>query len=577
LRIELNLPASHRSDHLDLPDVPVSIVDPLGKTPPTRSTIGRALKDWFSNDDSNLLLIMGDFGTGKTTAIGNFTASSGVVADNFNFEQIRGVDRNLRGIPTNKTVIFDNFDAVNSLVQNQHLEPDLREVSYLASKHRLVLATRRTPQARADELLGQLTSEQRLVKLGFNKPRIVHILSWELSDLQEHAARLNPADPYLEIVLSYLASDTSTDVNRFRRPLLMKMLYSIARRFGNLNAHLTVANLYHEYCLVAVAADYDANRSQIAAAMKTDILADLAYDIFSGKAQIDRGPSPPLSVPLERVSERIFEVLMRKNVSRPGPGFDSYNWTGDFLSHNHIFEEIPTSWPPSIISEPQFGFVQESFYEYFVSIALCRKIIAGQTLGLEIDRFSPATVDSLAFAFAKELGGARLRDAIRNTVLRPRLSVADRLVLLYFLEDEQDFASILARTPAEYLGELAQLEKSVPSFFLKKMIRYQLVVSGSFDAVEYVAELRKNEDEGGLKAEVRLHSAETAATQQLLLRLQSSALFRARPITIYRLGQLGDASAIEPLEQLSASETEPVRAAVVEALSQIRSRIGKLQ
>jgi hypothetical protein len=183
-----------------------------------------------------------------------------------------------------------------------------------------------------------------------------------------------------------------------------------------------------------------------------------------------------------------------------------------------------------------------------------------------------ATVDSLAFAFAKKLGASELRDAIRQIVLRPRLTVADRLILLYFLEDEADFAALLDSAPTGYLDELSQLEGSVESFFLKKMIRYQLVVVGRYDAAAYVGEVKQHEDERGLEAEARLHGAERGVTQQLLARLRNPALERARLITIYRLGQLGDASAIEPLDWVGAAAGGPVAQAARQAIAEIRTR-----
>ena len=60
-------------------------------------------------------------------------------------------------------------------------------------------------------------------------------------------------------------------------------------------------------------------------------------------------------------------------------------------------------------------------------------------------------------------------------------------------------------------------------------------------------------------------------TAQLIQRLKNPALSRARYITIYRLGQLGDETAIEPLEMVEAIDAELAEVAT-EAIDRIRRR-----
>lgn len=237
---------------------------------------------------------------------------------------------------------------------------------------------------------------------------------------------------------------------------------------------------------------------------------------------------------------------------------------------NHIFEPV-RALQLSEFAVQQYGFLHQSFYEYYVSVALIHRITAGRPLGLEIDRLSMTTIDSLAFAFAKELGGTALRKAVRQIVCRPRLDVSDRLILLYFLEDEEDFTQLIESIPGDYLDNLTRLEANVASFFLKKMIRYQLVIAGRYDAQRYVEEVRAHEDEGGLRAELRLHSTETGVTEQLLRRLQNESLSRARLITIYRLGQLGNERALDALKWAKSLD-KTLATAASEAISNIQKR-----
>src|SRR5581483_5933538 len=332
--------------------------------------------------------------------------------------------------------------------------------------------------------------------------------------------------------------------------------------------------IYEEYCSIALAADYDGARSRIPGNVKLDILADLAYDIFSGIESDDGMTGPPLTLPVARVSERVLEALERTLLYRQRKGVDRYEWTDDFLATNHIMLRVPPV-RLATFTDPLFGFVHESFYEYFVGIALCKRIASGPKwpLGLEISKLT--AVDSLVFAFAKEAGGMQLREAIRGIVLRPHLRIADRLVLFYFLEDEADFSALLGAAPPEYMDELLQYEPAVTNFFVKKMIRYQLVVAGRYDAARYVDDVRHYEDDLALRAEARLLSSEREATKQLLSRLRNPALERARLITIYRLGQLGDGSAIEPLQWLATGAGGTVAAAARDAIGAIRKRLGE--
>lgn len=575
----MRTPASHQSDLLNLPDIPVRVIDAQGRTQASRAALAGALAEWFRDDSSNLLIVMGGFGTGKTTGLTAFTATEGMDAAYLNFDELSSTAKHSEGsrpIPATRVVIFDNFDAINTLAGTQVEPPDLREVSYLAKTHRVILATRRSPLQRGDELLGQAQSEERFSQIGFRNPTIVQLLPWELRELRDHVNALKPTQETLEAVVSYLASVDPHDGERLRTPLLIKMLARLAPKLQGLNDRPTLASIYRAYSSVALAADYDLRRSQIPSSVKSEILADLAYDIFSGVVRSDGEQVSALSLPIERVSERVLESLMRMPAFRQRTGFDSYGWTEDFLSTNHMFE-MGEPLRLADFSESQFGFVHQSFYEYFVSVALCRKISSGRMFGLDIEKLSMATVDSLAFAFAKELGGNQLRDGIREIVLRPRLAVADRLILFYFLEDETDFADILLAAPGEYYDDLRRSEMAVTSFFLKKMIRYQLVIAGQYDAKQYVAEVRQHEDLGALQAEERLHSAETGATQQLLARLRNPALEKARLITIYRLGQLGDRSAVEPLEWVATAAGGAVAEAARDAIKEIRQRSGSRQ
>ncbi|MDX6269290.1 MAG: hypothetical protein QOD28_513 [Acidobacteriota bacterium] len=571
--LSLRIPASHRTDRYNLPPIPAII---LVGSPSARSlTVIEGLDEWFSRSDSNLLVLMGGFGTGKTTSLQRVYSTWGDNVEYIFFDQVitlnegmeeHAIDR-LR-IPNDSIVIVDNFDAVNSLAGFQVTPPDLRIVGNIARNHRIILSTRRTPEILGDELLSQLGSEIRLTNLGFHNPFVLQLVPWESDQLREHGITNN--DQALTAVSKYLEALPPDESAYLRRPLLVIMLLSIGEQLLSFNEQPSVAQIYHQYCHLALSADYDQRRSRILGSLKREILSELAYDIFSGTESNQLHGTSALAVSVGRVSERVLEVVMQDPSLRSTPELTKYGWTEDFLTTNNLFGEISLS-TLSEFADKQFGFIHQSFYEYFVSLAIIRRIVGGHALGLELEHLSLATIDSLALAFVKELGGAELRKAIKLLVSRPRLSIADRLVLLYLLEDETDFADILLNSPLEYLDTLDAAQKTANSFFLSKMMRYQLVIAGRYSAEEYVIEVKSHEDEQGLRAEQRLHSAETAVTAQLIQRLKNPALSRARFITIYRLGQLGDEEAIPSLEMVAALD-ERLRGIAQEAIERIKHR-----
>lgn len=577
----MHIPASHRSDTVSLPPIPVKSWWSLSPGSVVDKTFLDALMAWHSDTSSNLLVVMGTFGAGKTTGLQEFSAARGVESEIVSFEHLSSNERTFAQeqiVLQSPIIIIDNFDAINDLSGRQVDPPDLRAISSLASTHRVVLATRRSPSIRGDELLAQVSSEQRLSIIGFRNPVMVNLLPWSLADLESFALKQDTkgTNP-LALVTAYLGELHPADAEGLCRPLLIRMLMRLASRPEGLSSRISLSLIYKEYCSAALANDYDNGRSRIPGVSKEDILSELAYDIFAGLSPRFDMPTDSLSLPLERVSERVLEVMMRSPAFRQQKSYDYYDWTEDFVSTNHIFSKLPAARLP-VFSDGHYGFVHQTYYEYFVGLALCKRMSSGKTLGLEIERLSMATVDSLAVAFVKELGGKELRDAVRDIISRPRLSSADRLVLLYLLEDEPDFASLVESAPPEYLDELHTLEKTVKSFLLKKMIRYQLVIAGKYDATTYVSEVRQYEDESALQAEIRLHSAETHVVQQLLQRLKNPALARARPITIYRLGQLGGDETIRALEWVVAgSDSQVVSQAAKDAMNRIRERQGAKQ
>lgn len=568
----INIPASHRSDRYDLP--PIMAMVYAGEAPAKSMTAIEGIQEWFKQGSSNLLVLMGGMGSGKTTSLQKISQTWKIKSEFIYFDhivtlnegsEISALDR-VR-LTDGSLVIVDNFDAVNSLAGFQVTPPDLRIVGGLASSHRVILATRRTPESLGDELVRQLKAEIRLSNLGFKNPFVIQLVPWELEQLRTHAVQNN--DAALMSLSNLLSAIPAEDTAYLRRPLLITMLLRLGDNLPKVDEPLIVAQIYQQYCETTLSIDYDLKRSRIAGALKHGILSDLAFDIFSGTAPGQEGQAA-LSVGIDRVSERVLEHVLKETSLRSLSDVNKYDWTEDFLTTGHLFEEVSVS-PLSKFADKQFGFTHQSFYEYFVGLAIIKRIVRGHALGLDLEYLSLATVDSLALAFVKELGGSELRSAIKKLVVRPRLTAADRLILHYLLEDDPDFASIIENSPSDYFDALETAQQGANSFLLRKMMRYQLVICGRYAAKDYVSDIKSQEDEKGLRAEQRLHSSEIVVTAQLLQRLKNPALARARYITIYRLGQLGDESAIPSLEMVFALDSSLSEAAK-EAIEKIKQR-----
>jgi hypothetical protein len=363
-----------------------------------------------------------------------------------------------------------------------------------------------------------------------------------------------------------------------RRPLLIRMLLNLD--FGNTgsntnqNDFLALGRIYEKYFETTLSVDYDLNKSHITANLKQSILSNIAFDIFSGVDSTLENQIA-LSVGFNRVSERVMEFVSRDPDLRPlldGRNERDYNWTNDFLgTSNHVLEKVHTSSMYGLADNNYFQFAHQSFYEYFVGCMIIKKIEEGN-LGLEFNSLSLAVNNSLVLAFVKELGGVKLYGNIKRFLIRPRINNEDRLILYYLLEDDPDFGTEIERSPSQYFDFIKQKCSEDASFFLKKVMRYQLVIKGEYPAIEYVNAIERNEDEKSLLVEERLHGAEISVTKRLLQRLDNPTLWRAKYITIYRLGQLGDESAISSLQKISPTENSLYTIAR-ESIEKINNRI----
>jgi chromosomal replication initiation ATPase DnaA len=149
--------------------------------------------EWYGTLDSNLLVLMGGVGSGKTTILKETLKYLDEKHTHHDFsdliernEQIEGLFEALE--VKDDLIVIDNFDAVNRLSGIQVNHPDLRAINTLVKNKstRVIVLTRRYPRTMKDEFWQQLTSPQRFSQFHFKNPFILHIQSWEISEIQEH-------------------------------------------------------------------------------------------------------------------------------------------------------------------------------------------------------------------------------------------------------------------------------------------------------------------------------------------------------------------------------------------------------
>ncbi len=515
----------------------------------------------------------GPFGAGKTTHVRRFaeearTGGRRVVFVDFAREGDSALDPSR--VPGDaELIIIDHFDSLNLATGAQKDPPDLRSVAPLleASNRRMLLATRRLLLDNRDEMVGQLTDGQRCAVLHVAKPELIELLPWSLSSLEDIALQSN--DPRGQRLFAFLGQLDQYHGAELRRPLLLSMLLRVLDEMPEIPE---TGSLYEKYVGQTIAHDFDKGLSVITAQAKHHILRDLAFDIFTGQDLAPGEGETRITVANDRVSARVLEGIEQAGL-RLAAVDKNYSLVQDFLDTNHLFGQSP----PRRVFDPHtraYEFRHPSFYDYFVGEAMALRYEKGHSLGLRPETFSAATLDSLAIYFAKRRLTSRARAELRNAVEWPKLSWPDRLLMLYHLEDEVGFSDLLAGTPADYRLQLRDLANSREATFITKAVKFQLVLLGEFDPYQYVADAREIEGGTDTHIEAQLQRGSGGSTEFLLGRLVNPDLQRAKPIAVYRLGQMGDRVALASLSKLRSGDPR-LTELVDEAIERIERREGE--
>lgn len=457
--------------------------------------------------------------------------------------------------------VVDDFDV----------RPDVRElVPLLATGSRVVVATRRSATDNSDELIRQLTDPRRYETLKLVAPSIMELLPLDFETLGVHL-EATPS-PRLQRVIDYLSKFPVLASDHLRRPLLLRMMVDIGFDPTDNEAPVTIANLYKTYTSAALSRDYDFGRSRIPEGRKASILSELAFDIFRG-VEPDVGHESAFLVTYQRIQARVNDEVQADPTLRLLDKEHRYAWTEDFLTTNHVLSQQPRRLLPASGATLLFSFDHPTLFEYFISIAMLDRFSRGITLGITKETLSEATFRSLTLYFIRAAWGSHLVADLER-LLKARLTWVDRLIILFILEPHVDFPDILAHAGTRYLDDIETAFDDMQSYFIRKVISYQLIVAGRWSAFDYVSDLRLNEQPDDYNLEWQIHAGTGDVTTHLLYRASTSAGEATLPILIFRMGQMGDIRCSENLERLKNSHDidERLRFLAAEALDKIQSR-----
>ena len=580
------------------------------------------LDRWVEDAGSNLAVVFGPFGSGKSTSLLRFverqrdgfkkthwrtvlyldyddvapTVAAGsdllnaVVAffDAPSLGSTRGAGR-----LSHLLVVLDGFDAVNRRAGLQLPTPDLRDIESVArSGIKIVIGSRQWSRGTNDELIRQLTDQPRMAGLGMRNPLILELQPWSPNTIKAAADALPGVDS--TPLVNYLSNPNHRSVDFLRRPLVLQMLIEVgsdllegeqdlmATRSSTAGprAHsaphpLSIKGIYDGFIKLTLERDYDRNNSQIRFDDKMSILAQIANDIFQGERSETSGIGSVTGNGIDgmQLDLRVLEkITQTRQLVEPTLG-PKYGWTFDFLHSVHLIVEVGSA---RTDPNPRFSFVHPTFYEYFLSRHLISRVLSGRSFGIaeHVSLANEALFDSLVPYFLTEARNEVVDQHLVSS-LRGDIDNADRMVAIYLLEERPDILDLLKASPPQYATYLESKERHASSHFLKKLVRYQLLLmTGDPNrALEYVRYLQEHEREGDADLELSIFSVGEDPTDSLLRRLDSPHLRAAAPITIFRLGQFGNETAVPHLERVRSNLKErAVQGLIDHAIRSIQSR-----
>lgn len=519
------------------------------------------VESWGRATESNLLYVCGPMGSGKTSELSVWAMSLEPSRRPARVSMLETDPRgHLEEVAGQATIVIEDFDSLSTRSELGSIRPDLSWLrSAFNAGSRCVVLTRRDPEQETDELTDQVRSPNRLADLGVKNPHVVRINAVTATELRDFANEVGD-ERLLKLAEAIERADQMSPL--LMTPMILDQLYQTHGGGGIFPHNLYEA--YGGYLKYVCGREYDREVSRIPGRVRYQAYVDLAWDIFRGLERRHDGGGP-LDVSLVRVAERVQENVQSDRNLRMSKDFLRYEWTADFVDNGHIF---------GLRREDQgmCSFLNSGYYEYFVAEAARGLLSAGRPLGLDEARFAETTMDSPILTFLR--AGLTPADlgVVAELAARGRLSWLDRLVCLYFLEEHDQFLPLLQGSPAAYWESLRTSSSQFQSLFLRKATLYQEVVVGRQPAQAYIDLLHEQERAVDLALERQLLRSGIGITESLLARLENPGLTAARPITIYRLGQMGNNASAIPVLQWAMESDNDLRSLAEAAISQIEER-----
>ena len=473
--------------------------------------------------------------------------------------------------PSQTIVFIDAFDEINVSLHVDDPNPTPQSLyPLLEAQLRVVVAARRSlaasPEAFARAFAGAdspLASDDPWYK-------ILELSPCDLSDVYSALDKL-PARQ-ATVIREYLSHDTDIKMSRVRRPLFLRMLMNLPSEDLENGNTFSMYDLYDRFVNVVLDRDVDANRTAMPRDAKRQILREVAYDMFSAQVASETRPTP------DTVRARVNAVVAASQ-SEDWAQAPKYRWYDDFTRTNHLIVEERSALTRDV---REVVFVHQSIFEFFLTRHFAVHFEEFGRFGLLDNHHSIRAFDSLLPYFLRSQFGISthpgLEERLVQLVKDAATSNRDRLLGLFFLEDSQQILELLRYVGPNYTRFLQDAAQEFDSFFMAKVVRYQLALldSGIGQSLAYVCDLRLTETEENHDMEVHAVAADERPTDFLLMRLTNVHLTNALPITIYRLGQFGTAEAIDPIHKRIAQLKEPVDpcllALVEEAVNSIEHR-----
>lgn len=252
-----------------------------------------------------------------------------------------------------------------------------------------------------------------------------------------------------------------------------------------------------------------------------------------------------------------------------------YNWVQDFISTTPILEPVREG--TDEIDGTRYQFVNPVFYDFFLAESILNRFAVGLPPGISDEQgLKENTVSSLVLYFLKQRITKSILDRISALATQETISNIDRLFMIYLLEDHPSVVRVLHAAPTGYRTFLYELQSTLTTV-LARVVRYQVVLLDgnerrAFEFLDWVhtEQTEHREPEGQLPAFIEPHE------KFLLTRLSNKVLAPALPITVFRLGQLGEAEARIALQQLlnDSSISDGLRKVTNEAIAAIDQRLG---